>query len=278
MNIIKLLKQPAPVAFERVKIIPAFLLGIFIFMFLFIFKPFGINELENLFFQSLGFGFVTFVTYIIYQSIWVLIFKYKFVEIKNVTLLSSILTITGLITLIACMNVLYSSIFIANFKLTLGSFLYFLISTFTIGLFPTIFFVYVGYVNELKKNTTALDTIQQNHIQQNSSEIITFTSNVGNDMISISSSNIICIMSQGNYVEINYFNESKTAKKIIRATLKEIETLLSKHKNFVKVHRSFIANTDLIEKSTGNSQGIQLFFKNTEIVVPVSRNYVVNFK
>ncbi|MFY0599448.1 MAG: LytTR family transcriptional regulator [Cyclobacteriaceae bacterium] len=77
---------------------------------------------------------------------------------------------------------------------------------------------------------------------------------------------------EGNYLEIHLNNHPK---KLIRATLKNLETLLANHSHLIKTHRSYLVNSNYIEKVTGNAQGYQLLIKNHK--VPVSRNMIEDF-
>ncbi len=278
MNLLEKLNQPAPIMFNRIKLGFAIIVGLFIAFFLLIFQPFNFNNVDNKYLHSFGFGLISFTTYFLYQVILYFLYKKKVLTENHITLLLNIVFMIFLVLLISCANFIYSALFLELFSFNLESFLKFLIYTFAIGIFPSIFFSYLAYSRELKKNTTALSEISYSNKTIDKLELITFKSNIGNDEINIDSENIISAKSQGNYVELSYFDNTKTSKKLIRSTLKEIEKLLSKHKNFIKVHRSYIVNTELIEKSTGNSQGINLYIKNSDIVVPVSRNYVSNFK
>ena len=278
MNLLEKLNQPAPIMFNRIKLGSAIIVGLFIAFFLLIFQPFNFNNVDNKYLHSFGFGLISFTTYFLYQVILYFLYKKKVLTENHITLLLNIVFMIFLVLLISCANFIYSALFLERFSFNLESFLNFIIYTFAIGIFPSILFSYLAYSRELKKNTTALSEISYSNKTIDKLELITFKSNIGNDNISLSSEKIISANSQGNYVEISFFDDENTAKKLIRTTLKEIEKNLSEHKNFIKVHRSYIVNTELIEKSTGNSQGINLYIKNSDIVVPVSRNYVSNFK
>ena len=56
--------------------------------------------------------------------------------------------------------------------------------------------------------------------------------------------------------------------------MKSLEENLKNHPAFLRVHRSYIVNKNKIAKSTGNVQGISLFFENTDETVPVSRKFI----
>lgn len=89
----------------------AFKNAFFIFIFLYIFKPFGMDELGgNLFVYCLGFGFITFFVQSFFYTILPLIFKDFFKE-DDFTISKNILFLFVLVGCISICNWLYNSQF-----------------------------------------------------------------------------------------------------------------------------------------------------------------------
>ncbi len=105
-----------------------------------------------------------------------------------------------------------------------------------------------------------------------------FESENKKDSIKLTVKSIISVKSAGNYVEIYYLEKGKTKKHLIRNTLKNIEDLLNNYDFIFRCHRTFLINTKFIEKAEGDSQGINLFLKNLDFKVPVSRTYINKLK
>ena len=61
-------------------------------------------------------------------------------------------------------------------------------------------------------------------------------------------------------------------KQILRSSLKRIE-IQNPYNYIVRSHRAYIVNLKWIHKIEGNAAGYKLHLKDTEITVPVSRNY-----
>ena len=59
---------------------------------------------------------------------------------------------------------------------------------------------------------------------------------------------------------------------MIRSSMKNTEMQLSNNRKIIRCHKSFIANLNLVNKISGNAQGLKLLFDNYNISVPVSRN------
>jgi hypothetical protein len=104
------------------------------------------------------------------------------------------------------------------------------------------------------------------------------------DMIRISGSNqneefeleankLIAFEANDNYVNISFLDEeNKHQKKVFRTTLKAISQQLAEQTNFLKIHRSVIINTELIEDLLGTAQSRKVKMKYGDLTFPVSRN------
>jgi hypothetical protein len=109
-------------------------------------------------------------------------------------------------------------------------------------------------------------------------EEIDFISDNKSDKLSLKFKNIISIKSADNYIEINYLNEGTVDKKLLRSTLKNIESQLTGQKNFIRCHRTTIVNSLFIDKLTANYNGSYLKMSYLEEKISVSRQYVVMVK
>ena len=85
------------------------------------------------------------------------------------------------------------------------------------------------------------------------------------DVLKIDRSDLICISSADNYVEIAYLVNTALRKKLLRSTLRKIH---EQHGDLLKVHRSYLINPVHFKEWTSNNS-IQL----TKMEVPVSKNY-----
>jgi DNA-binding LytR/AlgR family response regulator len=85
------------------------------------------------------------------------------------------------------------------------------------------------------------------------------------DILQINNSDLVCVSSADNYVDISYLVNNELNKKLLRTTLKSIE---SQFPELVKVHRSHLINpTHFKEWKDSNT----LLLTQTE--VPVSKSY-----
>ena len=101
----------------------------------------------------------------------------------------------------------------------------------------------------------------------------------GNNLVKLSVpiNNLLYFESADNYVVVQYLDEGKAKKKLIRNTLKNLENTLD-NSVIKRCHRSFIVNVKsikLIEKVSGK---FFIHIKNNEKPIPISTNYIPQFK
>ncbi len=86
---------------------------------------------------------------------------------------------------------------------------------------------------------------------------------------------IIWIKSSDNYAEIYYLTEEGGfEKKVLRNTLKDIESQLTADRDIIRCHRTALINSRYVEKIVKNYSGYALRVKYLEEKVPVSRSYL----
>ena len=109
-------------------------------------------------------------------------------------------------------------------------------------------------------------------------DTVTVESEYKKDSIVLSVKETLLFKSAGNYVEIYYLENKAIKRHLIRTTLKNIEDLLINYNFIFRCHRTYLINTNFIEKAEGDSQGIKLKIKGINFSVPVSRIYLNKLK
>ncbi len=91
-----------------------------------------------------------------------------------------------------------------------------------------------------------------------------------NEKFTINLIDLIYIVAMDNYSEVYWNDNEKVSKKLLRVTLKNVETQLT-NQFIVRCHRSYLVNVKAIESISGNTNGYKLQMKNTDLEIPVSR-------
>ncbi len=95
--------------------------------------------------------------------------------------------------------------------------------------------------------------------------------------VNINVKNIIYIEAFGNYINIVY-NHNGIKKITVRETITNIEKKVNRSEILYRTHRSYLVNLTEIEKIEGDSQGLKLHLKLNDKVIPVSRNKIKEFR
>jgi DNA-binding LytR/AlgR family response regulator len=107
---------------------------------------------------------------------------------------------------------------------------------------------------------------------------IEFVSENISENLTLLAGEVAYIKSADNYVEIVYSEGDLFKKKLLRNTLKNIETHLKPYTNFVRCHRICIVNVHFIGKLNKNSNNHWLTIKGYDEELPVSRQYLLKVK
>ncbi|MBN2487031.1 MAG: LytTR family transcriptional regulator [Bacteroidales bacterium] len=99
------------------------------------------------------------------------------------------------------------------------------------------------------------------------------------DKITVKVKDIVYVKSADNYVEVVYLLKGSLERKLIRSTLKNIETQLAVyHGIFVRCHRTAIVNISFADKLYHTYSGYHLKITITDENLPVSRQFLVQVR
>ena len=238
--------------------------GLFIFLFLFFFRPFGLTEYKTipLLFLTFGFGVVT--------TFMLIIFKYLIepVVIKNNwTLGKNIIWDLLIASSIGAVNYLYVIIiFHQGFKI--NYLLYSIFVAILVGVIP-VTVTYILRYNRIYKQALKEAAIVPEEILFESEVII----RAGNDKneFRCNPKNIVYLCSNDNYVTIVTISGDSLNKTTIRGTLKAAESELNKNSRFVRCHKCYIVNLDFTDRIIGHNQNMKIKLLSSGSEIPVSR-------
>jgi hypothetical protein len=107
-----------------------------------------------------------------------------------------------------------------------------------------------------------------NHIRPSEHKITLSTDT--SETFTLTLADFIYAVAIDNYTELFWKDESKVSVKLLRATLKNIESQFP-NQYILRCHRSFIVNIREINSISGNTNGYRLHLKHTDTIIPVSR-------
>ena len=270
-----------PYAYEssaRRKSLRALAFGAFVFLFLFVFKPFGISgDGWPLVRFMLGFGAITTGAMLLLNVAVPVAFPRYFNE-DGWTTGREIFYASLNVTSIGVLNYLYT-VGTTNLNGGLMNFVWFIGITFIIGLFPISILVLIkerrqrsSYAAASAELSAELHPAQPNAHPRSEEKITIHSANVSDDDLVIAESALRFIRSADNYAEVHYVNKRQLERRVVRATLKELSDALADRKHLFRCHKSYLVNMEAVERISGNAQGYKLHVEGVEEPIPVSRS------
>lgn len=239
--------------------------GLFIFLFLYLFKPFGVGTVKPLWqlFTTIGFGAIT--------AFVLVVFKFLIEPVvvgKNWTLGKNIIWCIVIASSIGAANYLFICI-IFKLDFSVKYLLYSVWTAILVGSIP-VTIIHIMVYNRMYKNALKEADIPEEKIFWEEEVIIT----AGNDKndLRINPKSIIYLCSNDNYVTITLLKGNVINKVTIRGTLKSAEYELRKNTRFIRCHKRYIVNLDYADKIAGHSQNMKIKLLHADELIPVSRS------
>ncbi|KAA3650387.1 MAG: LytTR family transcriptional regulator [Bacteroidetes bacterium] len=254
--------------------------GLFIFLFLWVFQPFGLinYQAENKTILLMGYGLVTALVLISNYLIFSLFFK-KWFSLKSWTVSKNILYTTWVFFTIGIGNLAFS---VSQNLLnpSLNGYLFFQGATLLVGLIPvtiSTFFVYNKKLSSALKQAADLNSSIIKKPERH--DLVHIPSKNISEEFQLDLNNLLAIKAVENYIEVYYKAENELKKEVIRNALKDVSSALSGFAYIQQCHRSYLVNINAVECFSGNAQGLSLNFgKLFNFDVPVSRSFVASIK
>lgn len=258
---------------SKFNLLLCFGVGFFIFLFLYLFQPFGINNIENnMLLYTCGFGLVTFTV----QGIFFLIFPYffkSFFDDDNWTVGKNILFLFLLILMITFANWYFNSLIQNTNSVGLLSLKDFFLYTFSIAIFPIVLFTYFSEKLYTIHRKRFSKKIMEHNFSKKINKLITIFADNNKDSITFNIDDLIYISCQSNYASLFINTKDGVKEKVIRSTLTKLSTCLKSYDFVKRCHKSFIINTKLMNSISGNARGYYLKSNLVSLQIPVSRNF-----
>ncbi|RZS95240.1 LytTR family DNA-binding domain-containing protein [Cecembia calidifontis] len=278
------LKQPYPYEIPsfRKSLQHGFFIGSFIFVFLLVFQPFGLDVIPSPYkaWWIAGYGLITFASIVVFQQGAQKLFPNFFQE-KSWTTGREIVENLSILLLIGLGNYFYT-IFLGGADWSIKGFLFLLGATLSVGVFPIIGLVFLNYTKKLKENLKVAQQMERS-LSTKHEEIyemdrwIIIPSQYGQEGLQIPLDDLLWISAADNYVEVCFQQKGQLRKTLVRNNLGALEKDLSTI-GVLRTHRSYMANLNQVSHIEGNAQGYQLIFEETQEKVPVSRKYAPQIK
>jgi DNA-binding LytR/AlgR family response regulator len=287
-----ILKQPFPINTQlHRKLIVSACFGVFITVFLLLFKPFQLDRLERSLFitSSIAYGATVFVCISIMTTLVPLLFPGFFKE-ERWTVGKEIVYTTSIMFFIGLANYVLSH-FLVGSSLRFSNILQFQFITVSIGIFPITIFILIQQNRQLKRYSSEARSLQQKIVERKDpvSEkkiiqeeavdpaIITIKGDYQKEELAIPPDRLLYITTANNYVKAYYLEKDKVVYSILRITMKRVEDVLLQNQHFFRCHRAYLINLAQVKEVVGNAQGYKVKLHGVEEMIPVSRGLNAEF-
>jgi DNA-binding LytR/AlgR family response regulator len=287
-----ILNQPFPLNTQlHRKLITAACFGVFITVFLLLFKPFRLDTLERSVFitASIAYGATVFVCISLMITIVPLLFPNFFKE-ERWTVGKEILYTTGIMFFIGLANYVLSH-FLVGSSLRFSNILQFQFITVSVGIFPITIFILIQQNRQLKRYSSEARSLQQKIVERSDPvpekkmtqeeagdpSIITIKGDYQKEELVIPADRLLYVTTANNYVKAYYLEKDKVVYSILRITMKRVEDVLLQNQSFFRCHRAYLINLAQVEEVVGNAQGYKIRLHGVEEMIPVSRGLNAEF-
>lgn len=265
----------------KFKLKVSLLFGLFVFGFLFLFKPFTLSTFVGFLLEYTAIiGVFTFFGSFFMLYIPPLIFKNYFKE-DNWNIGRNIFFIFISILLVGTLLWYFAGGYketkgVKN--ITLPAYLFYSV---LVGTIPTFFSIYVNEkVTRVKREKRAqeISSYKKNKLlvakKKKLKQTIKIYSENKKEHLLLNINELVYITSQGNYASFFLKSQSNHLKEeILRATLTKIDLQLEKYPNVIRCHKSYIVNSNYVDDVIGNARGYLLNSSLIPFKIPVSRGF-----
>lgn len=120
-------------------------------------------------------------------------------------------------------------------------------------------------------------TNSQSRRKETTERLIQIESKAKKEELSFLTDEFIYAESEGNYVVFHLIRQERKFKVTIRNSISDVEQQLTTIHRFMRTHRAYIVNLGKVISKKGNSLGYQLKLKESNNIIPVSRQNIKKF-
>lgn len=253
----------------------ALLSGIFVYVFLIVYQPFGTERLTTYKYLFLaGFGGSVFLGVAATYFILPKLFR-EFFRPEKWTIVKEILLQSCCILIISAFIYLHNN-YLARDIVSHQTFFNFLEITISIGIFPIVGLIFFTERTLSKRNIERAQLLSNQLPPAAVEETITVQiqeESVKASPIVMQLSEFVYAQSEGNYVTIHYLDDSALTHKLIRLSLKQLERQLESFSQIKRCHRSYLINMQHITSVDGNARSLTIQLAKVATSIPVSRSF-----
>lgn len=283
-NILRKLNEPFPEQLSGISVLKETLfIGLFVALFLYIFNPFGLQNMpQGVALSSAIFGLITVLFSLLFKLFVVHALKIQ-TDLPSWTLLKWLIMTSLMVCWVAIGNFTFLIASLPN-NFGLQDFPKMLQSTIMVGITPIVVSGMLIQLRAARKNTEYASQLTAENSPSSSSTVansqrVNFTVSNG-DGLDVAVNDILAIEAMQNYLMVFHYSTSNQSvqQTMIRSTLANALAQLE-GTDIRQCHRSYLVNLSKVDVIDGNAQGLKLTINGLiNKTIPVSRRYISVFK
>lgn len=103
-------------------------------------------------------------------------------------------------------------------------------------------------------------------------DLLRFIDRTGDFDFALPKESVLYVETADNYINVNYIDDDHICTRIIRNTMKAMETQLQ-HEGFIRCHRQYLVNQCKIKSISREKDGLVIHLKDCDRVVPIGKTY-----
>ena len=253
----------------------ALIFGAFVFLFLAVFRPFGLTGWRgNVWLLALGYGATTTLVMLLLNVVVPVLMPQWFDE-ERWTVGREIGWVLVNLASIGAANLMYSHLAGIG-GLGWWDLLRFEGYTLLVGIFPVslgVLWNEYRLARRYQNSSAAMNTGIGTHQHQAASPVrVVIPSETAQEDLELGLDELLFLRSDGNYVEVHHLEQGRPVRTVLRCSLKRAEEALAAHPSLLRCHKRHLVNLDRVRHVSGNAQGYHLFLEAEVDPVPVSRS------
>lgn len=272
------LEKPFPLLQRtRDKALMILAFGVFIYLYLLLYRPFGGSELgkDGVWFFA-GFGGVVMFSLTINYLILPRLFRKTF-NPKTWNVRKEFFFILSSFILIGFLNYVYNATVGAGIAPE-RTLLQFMGITVAVGLFPVVVMIflmelYLNRRNQQSASVLAQELVERPQEEDNTKILQIVPETSKSKPLEIPAADFIFAESDNNYVTVHFEDNGETKRELIRLSIKRLAEQIGESKEIIRCHRSYLVNKNRIKDVEGNARSLSVKLEGVDEDIPVSRSF-----
>jgi hypothetical protein len=256
----------------RFRFLLTFGAAIFVFIFILIFRPFGLHKLY--FPELMSILFPYFICGLPISAIH--IYYLQNIVIKKFTVGNTILWLLWIYFLIGISGYIVNTFLFFGGEFYFSNFVNLLTVFFIETAIPIAIIVLLHYNFLVKRRlmkAEEINTLLKKRTIDQSIQYITIPSNSPGHSLELPLDSLLYITSADNYIDVFFFDSEQVKHVLLRNTLTSICEIFADMPMLFRCHKSHVVNIRMVESLIGNSTGYKLQMKTYQKLIPVSRKF-----